>query len=463
MSGRDADEPAVAGTAGGGPGRPGDGRPAPGDGRPAPGNGDGARGPGVVDRGSGPGGDDPRGDPDPGDDPRGDPGPRGADLGPGRPGDGAGGAGGSGVTVALGGPRARFGWLFAAVWLFYLSENLSALTARGNDWQRDLGLAALAGFGALYLAMVSWFSRAGSRQARLRGSPRVWAGLAAMLALTVAQVPGAGFHALTCLVYVASTAMASLPLVQAAPFAASLAVAAEVLAWRMPGWEDNGYGLGVLLGSAAVWGLRLAGERQARLAVAQEELAVMAVQQERARIAADLHDILGHSLTVVTVKAELAQRLLDVDVERARRELRDLEVLARDALSDVRATAMGVRGISLPGEIAAARAALAAAHVVAELPGAADEVPTRVRELFAWTIREAVTNVVRHSGASRCVVRLSPGSVEIVDDGPGDGPPAPDGQGLAGLRRRAEAAGARLVVGRRADGPGFRVRVEVPE
>ncbi|UQU68598.1 histidine kinase [Couchioplanes caeruleus] len=189
----------------------------------------------------------------------------------------------------------------------------------------------------------------------------------------------------------------------------------------------------------------------------------MAVQQERARIAADLHDILGHSLTVVTVKAELAQRLLDVDVERARRELRDLEVLARDALSDVRATAMGVRGISLPGEIAAARAALAAAHVAAELPGAADEVPTRVRELFAWTIREAVTNVVRHSGASRCVVRLSPGSVEIVDDGPGDGPAAPDGQGLAGLRRRAEAAGARLVVGRRADGPGFRVRVEVPQ
>ena len=369
--------------------------------------------------------------------------------------------GGAGVSVASGGPRARFGWLFAAVWLFYLSENVSALTARGGVWQRDVGLVALAGFAALYLAMVRWSSRVGSRVARVSGSPRVWVGLAAMLALTVAQVPGAGFHALTCLVYVAATAMASLPLAQAAPFAAALAVAAEVLAWRVPGWEDNGYGLGVLLGSAAVWGLRLAGERQLRLLVAQQELADMAVQQERARIAADLHDILGHSLTVVTVKAELAQRLLDVDVVRARRELRDLEVLARDALSDVRATAMGVRGISLPGEIAAARSALAAAHVVAEVPGAADEVPTRLRELFAWTIREAVTNVVRHSGASRCVVRLAPDSVEIVDDGPGGGRPAGDGQGLAGLRRRAEAVGARLVVGRRADGPGFRVRVEV--
>ena len=184
---------------------------------------------------------------------------------------------------------------------------------------------------------------------------------------------------------------------------------------------------------------------------------------ERARIAADLHDILGHSLTVVTVKAELAQRLLDVDVDKARSELRDLEVLARDALSDVRATALGVRGISLPGEIAAAREALAAAHVCAELPGVTDAVPTRNRELFAWTIREAVTNVVRHSRAGSCVVRLAADSVEIVDDGPGDdGPPAVDGQGLPGLRRRADAAGALLTVGRRADGPGFRVRVEVP-
>ena len=164
---------------------------------------------------------------------------------------------------------------------------------------------------------------------------------------------------------------------------------------------------------------------------------------------------------MVTVKAELAQRLLDVDPERARQELRDLEVLARDALSDVRATALGIRGISLPGEIAAAREALAAAHVVADLPGAADEVPSRHRELFAWTIREAVTNVVRHSRAAHCRVRLTPHSVEIADDGPGSGPPAPDGQGLTGLRDRARAAGARLTVGPNDNRPGFTVRVEV--
>ena len=284
-----------------------------------------------------------------------------------------------------------------------------------------------------------------------------------MLALAAVQVPGAGSHALTCLVYIAATAMVGLPLPQAIPTAVVLGVVAETLPVAVPGWTDNGYGLAVLLGSAACYGIRLAAERQSRLFLAQAELAALAVQNERARIASDLHDILGHSLTVVTVKAELAQRLLDVDLEKARKELADLESLARDALSDVRATAMGVRGISLPGEIAAARQALAAAHVTADLPGAADEVPTRWRELFAWTIREAVTNVVRHSRASHVEVRLGPDSVEIVDDGvAAPGGPASDGQGLTGLRSRAEALGARLTVGCREDRPGFRVRVEVP-
>jgi two-component system sensor histidine kinase DesK len=364
----------------------------------------------------------------------------------------------------------RFGWVFAGVWLFYLKENLTALLAHPAGWQRDVGLAALAGFAALYLALVAWMSsvRRGGRP--LRVVVRLWLVLLALLALAALQVPGAGVHALTCLVYVAASAMVGLPMWQAVPFAAVLLVVAEVLAWRVPGWDDQGYGLAVLLGSAASGGFRLAAERQRRLQVAQQELAEItqretaerAVADERARIAADLHDILGHSLTVVTVKAELAQRLLDVDLGRARSELRELEVLARDALSDVRATALGVRGISLPGEIAAAREALAAAHVCAELPGATDAVPTRNRELFAWTIREAVTNVVRHSRAGHCAVRLAPQSVEIVDDGPGGGAPAGDGQGLVGLRRRADAAGARLTVGRRGDGPGFRVRVEVP-
>jgi two-component system sensor histidine kinase DesK len=359
---------------------------------------------------------------------------------------------------------ARFGWVFAAVWLFYLSENLNALLRHPNGWERDVGLVALAAFGLTYVVVVGEL-RALRHSVAVRTRRllvRQWSALALLLALTALQVPAIGYHALTCLVYISVAGMAGLSVRQAVPFAAALFLGAELLGRLVPGWRDDGYGLAVLLGSVAAWGIRLAGERQGRLLVAQSELAALAVQNERARIAADLHDILGHSLTVVTVKAELAQRLLDVDLERARTELSDLEALARDALSDVRATAMGVRGISLPGEIAAAREALAAAHVTGELPGAADEVPTRNRELFAWTIREAVTNIVRHSRASRCEVRLRPDSVEIVDNGSGESIPAPDGQGLRGLRRRADAVGAKLTVGRREDQPGFRVRVEVP-
>ena len=357
----------------------------------------------------------------------------------------------------------RFGWVFAAVWLFYLLENLNALLDRPAGWAKVLGLAGLAGFAVAYLAAAAVL-----RRIRFGGLSRlpVWWMLLVLSALFAMQLPGAGQHALPCLTYLSAVAVMGLPVAAGVSVAGALVVGAELVTWLVPGWADNGYGLAALLGGVATYGIRLATERQQRLAATQKELAELAVHNERARIASELHDILGHSLTVVTVKAELAQRLLDVDLDRARKELAELEGLARDALSDVRATALGVRGISLPGEIAAARVALAAANVQASLPGAADEVPTALRELFAWTIREAVTNIVRHAGASRAEVRLGPRSVEIIDDGAGPPPdpggPGPRGQGLRGLRRRAEELGGTLVAGARGDRPGFRVRVEVP-
>ncbi|WP_245665989.1 sensor histidine kinase [Actinoplanes subtropicus] len=358
----------------------------------------------------------------------------------------------------------RYGWLFAAVWLFYLGEPVGALSKHPDPVWRVVGLVAVAAFGVSYLLMVRLASLVRNSPVRTRPFvARAALGIATMLVLFLLQIPGAGAHALSCLVYVAAFGMVALPLPAGITLAAFLATLAEALPGVVPGWRDNGYGLAVLLGSLATWGIRLATLRQNRLVAAQQEISDLAVQNERARIAADLHDILGHSLTVVAVKAELAQRLLDVDVERARKELADLEGLARDALSDVRSTAMGMRGISLPGEIAAAREALAAANVQASLPGAADEVPSRNRELFAWTIREAVTNIVRHSKARHVSVVLAAQSVEIVDDGVGvSSQNGNNGQGLAGLRRRAEALGGKLTVGGRADQPGFRVRVEVP-
>jgi two-component system sensor histidine kinase DesK len=207
----------------------------------------------------------------------------------------------------------------------------------------------------------------------------------------------------------------------------------------------------------AVFGIRQLMSRNLDLIVAHEENARLAVDNERTRFARDLHDILGHSLTVITVKAELAQKLLDVDIDRARTEIADLERLSRDALLDVRKAVEGYRDITLPGELVRARVALTAAEIEADIPNSTDEVPSDLREVFAWTVREGVTNVIRHSGATRCEVRLSATAAEIRDDGTATPSPNGQGSGLAGLRERAADVGATVVT--RQLSPGFSLSV----
>ena len=199
-----------------------------------------------------------------------------------------------------------------------------------------------------------------------------------------------------------------------------------------------------------------------QLRATRHELARLAVDQERSRVARDLHDILGHSLTVITVKAELAGRLVDIDPVRASQEIADLEDLARGALADVRSTVAGFRGVSIATELANARSALEAAGIRASLPASVDEVPSGLRELFGWTVREGVTNIVRHSSAANASITLGPDFVEIVDDGRGPSDAAVDGTGLNGLRERVDATGARMAVGRTVDG-GFRLKVIAPK
>ena len=194
-----------------------------------------------------------------------------------------------------------------------------------------------------------------------------------------------------------------------------------------------------------------------RLRAAQEQVAELAAERERSRVARDVHDILGHSLTVITVKAELAGRLMDAGSPAARDEVGQIEQLSRGALADVRATVHGYRGVSISGELAAARAALESAGVAPELPGSTDQVPSDRRELAGWVVREAVTNVVRHAEASVCRVSLDSRSVEVADDGRGPSG-ASSGSGLSGLRERVETAGGRMSVGR-SDLGGFRVKV----
>ncbi|NAZ82605.1 hypothetical protein GTR02_12320 [Kineococcus sp. R8] len=200
--------------------------------------------------------------------------------------------------------------------------------------------------------------------------------------------------------------------------------------------------------------------RGRELAVAQQDLARLAVAEERGRFSRDLHDLLGHSLTVITLKAELAGRLLELDPARAATEVADVERLARTALADVRSALEGFREVTVATELAAAGQALAAAGVEAHLPGAVDEVAEETSELFGWVVREGVTNVVRHSGARHCWIELTASSVAVCDDGTGPRPGAGDGHGIGGLADRVQRAGGALTVGRSAQG-GFRLGVSL--
>jgi two-component system sensor histidine kinase DesK len=194
---------------------------------------------------------------------------------------------------------------------------------------------------------------------------------------------------------------------------------------------------------------------------AREELARLAVTAERERMARDLHDVLGHSLTTITVKAGLARRLLERgDVGRAGEEVTDVEQLGRQALAEVRSTVSANRVASLGRELAGAKEALRAAGIEADLPAAVDDVPPDRQQAFAHVVREGVTNAIRHSGAGRCTVRLTPTSVEVVDNGVGSPPGTPAGHGISGLTERLAAVGGWVDAGPAPTG-GYRLRAEV--
>jgi two-component system sensor histidine kinase DesK len=361
----------------------------------------------------------------------------------------------------------RFNWyaaLGAGVWLVFLAPAVQAGWEARDTMAGWLGLCALGGFCVLYVWSFIW-----GRPYRQDGvlwravQPRAVVILGGLFALAAIVVLTLHQDGLATAVYVAVAGITLLPRRWSLPLAALLAVGAETLARTIPGWQGaDGIALSVLLAGFAVWGMWTAMRRSRDLVAAKEENALLMIDQERARMARDLHDILGHSLTVIAVKAELADRLVDVSPERARAEIADIQRLSRDALADVRQTVEGVRELSLPAELARARAALRAAEIEADLPGSTDDVPSDLRELFAWTLREGVTNVVRHSAATRCTVTLTADRITISDNGRGmraaDTSARRAGHGLSGLRERAAAERAQVVV-EEPPGGGFRLSV----
>ncbi|HET7901730.1 MAG TPA: histidine kinase [Candidatus Nanopelagicales bacterium] len=350
--------------------------------------------------------------------------------------------------------RRRYALPFAAVWLVVLLGPAGDILDRTSGLGSVVGVALLVLFGALYLVVVATsFER--------RRAWRIQLLVAAMLAVACAVLPFSGQSGLTTFVFVAVALQ--LVLTWRPAIAATAAVVALLLVIeRAAGWTDAwSYAFSVVAAAMAMFGVVRMSERTRAELEAETERASYAVVAERERMASDLHDVLGHSLTVIAVKSELAGRLLDVDPERARAEVADIERLAREALADARATVGNYRDVSLAAELVAARRALDAAGIEPDLPNAVDEVPGRLRQVFGHVVREGVTNVVRHSGAGRCTVRLAPDRVEVLDDGRGAAAAADaTASGLEGLRRRAELAGCVLEAGARTGG-GYRLAVVV--
>ncbi len=253
-------------------------------------------------------------------------------------------------------------------------------------------------------------------------------------------------------------------------------------------WHGLGYGAALAAFGVPVLGglLAYAAERRNvlmfKLNETRAELARTAVAEERLRISRDLHDLLGHSLSLIALKSELAGRMIESDPQRAAKEIAELEAVARRSLAEVRQAVTGYRQPSLAAELAAARRMLASAGVDCRVdaPGSYD-LPPEVDALLAWTVREGSTNIVRHAGARHAGITVAvtgaSASAELTDDGAGPpagrGTPAADGgtgpagatgaagSGLAGLAERAGRLGGTLLAGAGRHG-GFRVRVIVP-
>ncbi len=202
------------------------------------------------------------------------------------------------------------------------------------------------------------------------------------------------------------------------------------------------------------------GRANVRLQMAQDEIEHLAKVAERERIARDLHDVLGHTLSLIILKSELASKLADRDPVRARDEIRDVERISREALSEVRRAVRGYRA-GLQQEIDGATEMLRAASI--ELSAKIEPVPLAPGQeaILALALREGVTNVVRHACASRCTieVRRIDGEIRMIVADDGRGGAQTDGAGISGMRERITAIGGQVV---RDGSHGTRLTVTLP-
>jgi two-component system, NarL family, sensor histidine kinase DesK len=306
-----------------------------------------------------------------------------------------------------------------------------------------------------------------------------WEGLIGIVGLSVAilAVGGSrGSNWVSALIIASAAVGRSVPTLRLVVLGAAVCTAAGMSVYLIQGTLNSSNSLAFaapLVAACFAYSAARRVDLVNKLRDTRAELARTAVADERLRIARDLHDLLGHSLSLITLKAELAGRLLDADPERAAREIADLERVARRSLGEVRAAVTSYRQPRLAAELAAARHMLAAAGMECQVHAPASiELPPATDALLAWTVREGATNVVRHSGARTVTITVSitaaAMSAEIADDGVGPAwdtdrrPGEHQGSGLSGLTERARAAGAEISSGEGPGGKGFRLLVRVP-
>nr|WP_315584351.1 histidine kinase [Actinomyces viscosus] len=335
----------------------------------------------------------------------------------------------------------------ATVWLLFLVIPLvQLLLGPFAWWQRLLGITGITGFIAAYV----WaFSTPDSRVVRAEvPAPdrpiRVLLGELAVLTLfTVLTLPALGWWTAYFFPFYCSLILFSTALRQGIPIVITSVVLLTVVSLR---WnthpESRWLVLGAVLSGLTIIIARVAVELQDRRTSAERELALVS---QREAVGRDVHDILGHSLTVLTLKAEVARRLIEHDPDAASRELDEVITLARGALADVRSTVTRLRSPDLGSQVEATRTALSAAQIDVELTGSAQKIPERQRALLAWALREATTNIVRHAQATSVFVHLEPGLLQVSDDGIGLAGSRP-GNGLEGLRSRMEHEGGSLTM-----------------
>ena len=359
------------------------------------------------------------------------------------------------------------------IWLgFIVVPVLDAFTNHGPAVEHYLAIAGAALFSGAYVSLVlTWFDdRAGWRPAAVAGLLLVLA-----IVLTLADRSSWGFlfsYVAACIGLVMPSRLGLPAVVGCAAVAVICTLIDRAGGGAAAGYAASTVGVGLLL--VLMRDLQM---RNQELTEARAELARSAVAAERERFARDLHDLLGHSLSVIAIKAELAGRLLPDRLDQAAAEVADVEQVARQALREVRQAVSGYRRPTLDGELEGARIALSAAGIDADFERSPVRLDPEIEAVLAWTVREGATNVIRHSGARHCQVKVRAGladaAVEVVDDGGGpagtDGPLVGEtglnghaGNGITGLAERAERLRGRIEAGRLPEGGGFRLAVSLP-